>query len=165
MRGVPGIAEQTSPLLSRLPPGYDQGMPSAPAFFGTVFGAWSIWLTVQAVNRGWRPRRLFWIITIPALIVGYPLSYGPLTGAFAIGWISENEFECARMIYGPIAWTIEAQGSQELPDRCMAYIGWWVELGIAGRDFPVGFLVVLMISVWLIVFSRKVSQRRSTDPP
>jgi len=68
-----------------------------------------------------RSRRFWIIVTVVALVVGYPLSFGPAIWLTAHGYFSEA---AVQYIYLPVPQSAEHAGWLEIP------VTWWGSLGV-----------------------------------
>jgi hypothetical protein len=94
-----------------------------------AFAAFCIWLTVRLTTRGWRPTRRFWFAALPLLLLGYPLSFGPII-ALHHRWPEWNRLpestahRAIRIVYHPVRFTI-LEGPDFLINPYLAYLDLW----------------------------------------
>jgi hypothetical protein len=73
-------------------------------------------------NNRKKPTPGFWItVALGAVLVGYPLSFGPACWMGSQNWLSEESIE---FVYWPILW-IYVHGPVEVKDAIL----WYVNLG------------------------------------
>jgi hypothetical protein len=67
-----------------------------------------------------KPTAGFWITVALAVVLAYPLSYGPCIA----GWFPKISNDAVAKIYGPLLWCIE-DGPSWIADPFISYLEWW----------------------------------------
>ena len=85
--------------------------------------AFCIWLVARLVNRGWKPRRRFWIIAAVVAVLAYPLSWGPAARIFSSGMSSKPAAMIYSTLYHPII--LINRNSESACAISAAYLNLW----------------------------------------
>jgi hypothetical protein len=119
---------------------------------GVTFVAFCVWLTVRLVNRGWKPGRLSWTVAAIALILSYPLSFGPACWWHSTKMFSmpvstpftpfvratPNQLKQADVVYGApqLYWPIGWMGANG-PTPVSHAIRWYAGIGLEHVCLPI----------------------------
>jgi hypothetical protein len=92
---------------------------------GMAFAAFTIWLTMRVINRGWKPGRRFYAIVFLAAPLVYPVSFGPAC------WISSRSggTKIVAFVYQPILETCVTPRKSIVKDVAL----WYARIGAARK--------------------------------
>ena len=100
---------------------------------GMAFAAFAVWLAVRIVNR--QERWAKWTaLALVAIVLGYPLSFGPAVWIADRGWVS---LDSVARRYSPI---ILMDG---VPGEVLAHYG---EIGLRSRSLTMLMLLIRRLS-------------------
>jgi hypothetical protein len=91
---------------------------------GCAIAAGGIWLLVRIMNRRERWAIRLALVLAAVLVIGYPLSIGPLEYLVANHFIDFEAVEFLRPAYYPLLWLYE-NGPQPIRDLIRWYVDLW----------------------------------------
>jgi hypothetical protein len=105
--------------------------PIVATVIGLVAGAFCIWLTVRLVNRRKKRSATFWVtLLVLAVLVGYPLSFGPAFWLYS-RLMTTPIGHFANRFYHPIILTWRSG-----PEWIAGPIGWYANAGAYFKLYP-----------------------------
>ena len=125
----PAVRRHDRGRLNFPPPssaGYNVGVSIILSAFGVAFAAFCILLAVRIVNR--REKWAKWTAAA-MLVLGYPLSWGPLLWVDFRGLIPKALHPLTEAVYSPMDWLL-MKGPWPVHDLLSWYVRLWIEIKV-----------------------------------